>query len=166
MDEQLGEIGLTLGLYIGLPALFLGFGWFIGYLSETRHERSLQKREDALKDVEVTDMRNPPGFSDSSGQCMLVTGEAVMASDVFKTWVFGLKNVVGGESKTFTRLFGRARREALLRMKAQAKELGCNAVCNVRIEGADIGGNASGKGGKRGSNMAVVMASGTAWRRG
>ena len=38
MDEQIGEIGLTLGLYIGLPALFLGIGWFIGYLSESRHE--------------------------------------------------------------------------------------------------------------------------------
>ena len=58
-------------------------------------------------------MRNPPGFSNSSGQCMLVTGEAVIASDAFKTWVFGLKNIIGGESKTFARLFGRARREAL-----------------------------------------------------
>ena len=161
MDDQL----LTLGLYVGLPALFLCVGWFIGHLSETRHERSLQEREERLKDVEVTDMRNPPGFSNSSGQCMLVTGEAVIASDAFKTWVFGLKNIIGGESKTFARLFGRARREALLRMKEQAKELGFNAVCNVRIEGADIGGNASGQRGKRGSNMAVVMASGTAWLR-
>ena len=56
MDDQL----LTLGLYGCLPALFLGIGWFIGYLSETRHERSLQEREERLKDVEVTDMRNPP----------------------------------------------------------------------------------------------------------
>ena len=165
MDEQIGEIGLTLCLYIGLPALFLGIGWFIGYLSESRHEKSLRKREEALKDVEVTDMRNPPGFSDSAGACTLVSGEAVIASDAFKTWVFGLKNVVGGESKTFTRLFGRARREALLRMKAQAKDLGCNAICSVRIDGADIGGNASGVRGKRGSNMAIVKASGTAWRR-
>lgn len=95
---------------------------------------------------------------------MLVTGEAVMASDVFKSWVFGFKNIVGGESKTFTRLFDRARREALLRMKERARELGCDAVCNVRFDSADIGGNAT-SGAKKNSNMAVALVSGTAWRR-
>ena len=78
-------------------------------------ERRAREREEALKDVEATAMRNPPGFSASGGPCALVSGEAVVASDTFKTWVFGLKNIVGGESKNFTRLFDRARREALLR---------------------------------------------------
>ena len=54
--------------------------------------------------------------------------------------------------------------EALLRMKERARELGCNAVCNVRFDSADIGGNAAGAK-KKGSNMAVALVSGTAWRR-
>ena len=164
MDGENASLAVTLALYVGLPAAVLFVGWLVGHLSETKHERSLAAREEALKDVETTDLRNPPGFAGAEGPCSLVSGEAVVASDTFKTWVFGLKNIVGGESKTFTRLFDRARREALLRMKERARELGCNAVCNVRFDSADIGGNAAGAQ-KKGSNMAVALVSGTAWRR-
>ena len=164
MDGENASLAVTLALYVGLPAAVLFVGWLVGHLSETKHERSLAAREEALKDVETTDLRNPPGFAGAEGPCSLVSGEAVVASDTFKTWVFGLKNIVGGESKTFTRLFDRARREALLRMKERARELGCDAVCNVRFDSADIGGNAAGAK-KKGSNMAVALVSGTAWRR-
>ena len=164
MDGENASLAVTLALYVGLPAAVLFVGWLAGHLSETKHERSLAAREEALKDVETTGLRNPPGFAGAEGPCSLVSGEAVVASDTFKTWVFGLKNIVGGESKTFTRLFDRARREALLRMKERARELGCDAVCNVRFDSADIGGNAAGAK-KKGSNMAVALVSGTAWRR-
>ena len=162
MDGE--SLAVTLAFYVGLPAVVLFFGWLVGHLSETKHERSLALREETLKDIETTDMRNPPGFAGAEGPCALVSGEAVVASDTFKSWVFGFKNIVGGESKTFTRLFDRARREALLRMKERARELGCDAVCNVRFDSADIGGNAAGAK-KRGSNMAVALVSGTAWRK-
>ena len=164
MDGENASLAVTLALYVGLPAAVLFVGWLAGHLSETKHERSLAEREEALKDIETTDMRNPPGFAGAEGPCVLVSGEAVVASDTFKSWVFGFKNSVGGESKTFTRLFDRARRAALLRMKERALELGCNAVCNVRFDNADIGGNAAGAK-KKGSNMAVALVSGTAWRR-
>ncbi len=165
MDGESTSLAVTFALYVGLPALVLFVGWLVGHLSETKHERSLALREEALKDIETTDMRNPPGFAGADGPCALVSGEAVVASDAFKSWVFKLKNIVGGESRTFTRLFERARREALLRMKERARELGCDAVCNVRFDCADIGGNAVGAGKKRGLNMAVALVSGTAWRR-
>ena len=164
MDGENASLAVTLALYVGLPAFVLFVGWFVGHLSEAKHERSLALREEALKDIETTDLRNPPGYNGAEGPCALVSGEAVVASDTFKSWVFGFKNIVGGESKTFTRLFDRARREALLRMKERARELGCNAVCNVRFDSADIGGNAAGAK-KKGSNMAVALVSGTAWRR-
>ena len=165
MDGENASLAVTLALYVGLPAAVLFVGWLAGHLSETKHERSLAAREEALKDVETTDLRNPPGFAGAEGPCSLVSGEAVVASDTFKTWVFGLKNIVGGESKTFTRLFDRARREALLRMKERARELGCDAVCNVRFDSADIGGNATSGAKKKNLNMAVALVSGTAWRR-
>lgn len=165
MQEQSAMDAVSLAINIGIPLLIIGTGLVAGSVSERRHEKSLRKRERELADVETTAMRSPPGFKGSNGPCALVSGEAVVASDTFKSWIFGIKNIVGGESKSFTRLFDRARREALLRMKAQAKELGFNAVCNVRFDSADIGGNAAGAGRKRGSNMAVALASGTAWRR-
>ena len=164
MEKQVETI-ITLVLYVGIPAIVLFVGWLAGHLAETSHERSLAEREEALKDIETTDMRNPPGFANAEGPCALVSGEAVVASDTFKSWLFGFKNILGGESKTFTRLFERARREALARMKARARELGCNAVCNVRYESADIGGNATSGAKNKNSNMAVALVSGTAWRR-
>lgn len=165
MDGENASLAVTLALCVGLPAAVLFVGWLAGHLSETKHERSLAAREEALKDIETTDLRNPPGFAGAEGPCSLVSGEAVVASDTFKTWVFGLKNIVGGESKTFARLFDRARREALLRMKERARELGCDAVCNVRFDSADIGGNATSGAKKKNLNMAVALVSGTAWRR-
>lgn len=163
--ETQSETIFTLVFYVGIPAIALFVGWLAGHLAETKHERSLSEREKALKDIETTDMRNPPGFANAEGPCALVSGEAVVASDTFKSWLFGFKNILGGESKTFTRLFERARREALVRMKTRARELGCNAVCNVRYDSADIGGNAASGNKKNSSNMAVALVSGTAWRR-
>ena len=155
---------INLVVYVGLPLLVLFIGWLIGRIQERRHIASLERRESALSRVEVCDLRSPPGFAESDGPCELVCGEAVIASDAFKRWLFALKNIVGGESKTFRVLFDRARREALLRMKKRAAELGCNAVCNVRYDSSDIGGNAGGSA-KKSSEMAVVLVSGTAWRR-
>ena len=103
MDGGNASLAVTLALYVGLPAVVLFVGWLVGHLSETKHERSLALREEALKDIETTDLRNPPGYNGAEGPCALVSGEAVVASDTFKSWVFGFKNIVGGESKTFTR---------------------------------------------------------------
>ena len=162
MSSQGAESLIGLLIYVGVPTLILGVGWIVGRLSERRHEKSLCARELALASIEVTTIRQPEDFKKSSGGCQFVCGEAVVASDAFKTWGFGLKNVVGGESRAFTRLFDRARREALVRMKQQALELGFNAICNVRYDSADVGGNAGTK--KNGSsNMAISIVSGTAW---
>ena len=49
-----------------------------------------------------------------------------------------LKNIVGGELKGYTELLVEARRQATERMKAQASELGANAVINVRFSTASV----------------------------
>ena len=165
MSAEANAIQLLL-FYVVLPTAILSTGWAAGHAAEQRHEKSLRRREAELSDIEATTTHSPPGFAECGGRCTLVSGEAVVGSDAFKSWVFGLKNVVGGESRTFTRLFERARREALVRMKEQARELGCDAICNVRFDSADIGGNAAGANRKSRQNMAVALVSGTAWKRG
>ena len=45
----------------------------------------------------------------------------------------GLKNVVGGELKSYTELLTQARQEAVSRMEKQAQMLGANAIVNVRF---------------------------------
>ena len=61
------SMAVTLALYVGFPAAVLFVGWLVGHLSETKHERSLVLREEALEDIETTDMRNPPGFAGAEG---------------------------------------------------------------------------------------------------
>ena len=165
MEEEAADLGVAI-FYIVLPIAALVLWWVLGHLTERKHLRSLAEREAAVGDFAVTSLKTPVGCAASQDTPpTIVCGEAVIASDGFKSWVFGLKNVVGGESKTFTRLFERARREALHRMIAEAKAGGYNAICNVRFESVDIGGNTS-QPAKKNMNMAVCQAFGTAYRRG
>jgi uncharacterized protein YbjQ (UPF0145 family) len=45
----------------------------------------------------------------------------------------GLKNLVGGEIKEYTKLLAQAREEAIDRMIYDAEQLGSDAVVNVRF---------------------------------
>ena len=165
MEEEAADLGVVI-FYIVLPIAALVFWWAIGHFTERKHIRSLAEREAEVGDFAITSLKTPVGCAVGQGvPPTMVCGEAVVASDGFKSWVFGLKNVVGGESKTFSRLFERARREALLRMIAEAKAGGYNAICNVRFESVDIGGNAT-QPAKKNMNMAVCQAFGTAYVRG
>ena len=73
----------------------------------------------------------------------LVSGSTVRAKHVGRDIMAGLKNLVGGELKGYTELLEDARSEAKERMIAQAKELGANAVVNVRFNTSSIAQGAS-----------------------
>ena len=73
----------------------------------------------------------------------LVTGSTVRAKHVGRDLMASLKNIVGGELKGYTELLEDAREEAKNRMIAQAKELGANAVINVRFDTSSVAQGAS-----------------------
>jgi uncharacterized protein YbjQ (UPF0145 family) len=73
----------------------------------------------------------------------LVAGSTVRAKHVGRDFMAGLKNLVGGELKGYTELLEDARRQAKERMIAQAKELGANAIVNVRFNTSSIAQGAS-----------------------
>ncbi len=166
METSANNDGLfALAFYVGLPLVLLAVQWVIGGAIERRHLKLLANRERMLNDFPVTSLKKPPaGTVSSSRPPMLVTGEAVISSDYFKNWLFGFIAFFGGESKTFTLLFERARREATLRMIDQARLAGYNAICNVRYESADIAGNAATNDGRtKPLKMASCTVSGTAY---
>ena len=68
----------------------------------------------------------------------LVQGSTVRAKHIGRDFMAGLKNLVGGELKGYTELLGDSRKEAVERMKAQASELGANAVVNVRFATSSV----------------------------
>ena len=68
----------------------------------------------------------------------LVQGSTVRAKHIGRDFMAGLKNLVGGELKGYTELLGDSRKEAVERMKAQASQLGANAVVNVRFATSSV----------------------------
>jgi uncharacterized protein YbjQ (UPF0145 family) len=81
----------------------------------------------------------------------LVQGSTVRAKHVGRDILAGLKNIVGGELKSYTMLLNESRTEALDRMVEQARAAGANAVVNIRFSTSNIAAGA-----------AEVMAYGTA----
>lgn len=73
----------------------------------------------------------------------LVQGSTVRAKHVGRDIAAGLKNLIGGELKGYTELLVESRREATERMLAQARELGANAVVNVRYATSSVTAGAS-----------------------
>jgi len=68
----------------------------------------------------------------------LVQGSTIRAKHVGRDFMAGLKNLVGGELKGYTELMRESREEATNRMVEQAKQLGANAVVNVRYATSSV----------------------------
>ena len=68
----------------------------------------------------------------------VVQGSTVQAKNVFRDIGASLKNLVGGELRSYTDLINDAREEAIDRMKKEAEAMGANAVLNVRFATSTI----------------------------
>ncbi|MEP6608180.1 MAG: YbjQ family protein [Burkholderiaceae bacterium] len=73
----------------------------------------------------------------------MVQGSTVRAKHVGKDIFAGLKNIVGGELKSYTELMQEAREQAVERMIAEAKSMGANAILNVRFATTSIAAGAA-----------------------
>ena len=126
-------------IIIFLVLLLLGFGF--GRLAERRHYRRIREREDAFRSLIVVPGRVLPSQY-VRHESRLVRGNVVISVDYFKVVVAGLRNLVGGRVATFESLLDRGRREAILRMQAEAQECGADAVYNMKFETSRVSGNA------------------------
>ncbi len=120
-------------------AILLILGFTVGSVVERMHFRRLARREAALSYMLVTDTKSMP-VTTTGESCGLVVGEVVIAADYFKTFLAGLRKLVGGNLRTYETLMERARREAILRMMESAQGMGANRVINIRLASSDIGG--------------------------
>ena len=75
----------------------------------------------------------------------LVVGSVVIAEDYFKRVAASLKSLVGGNIRSYESLLERGRREAIVRMKEEARRLGATHVVNVRLETASLSEDWSGQ---------------------
>lgn len=123
--EAFGQLGVT------LVVLFAAY--FTGGYYERKHFRSIRERELQFRDMLVTTVSQLPTGVQAQ-RANLVTGGVVVSLDYFKRFMAGLRTIVGGRIKAYEPLLDRARREALLRMRADARRRGFDLVINVRLE--------------------------------
>ena len=141
-------------LIILIVLLALGYGF--GRHSESKHYASIIEREKHLNKIPVIASRIPP-HGNPNYDSQLVTGSVVISIDYFKRFIAGLRNLVGGRVSSYETLVDRARREAILRMKEEAKKLNAEMVFNIKLETASIH-----KGRRNGIGSVEVLAYGTA----
>lgn len=137
------------------------FGLIIGRTVEKRHFRKLDEREAAISDMLVTQLKSFPNAAPSGQPPTLMLAEAVIGSDYLKSWFAKWRNMFGGEIRSYQTLQERGKREVILRLAESARAQGYNAICNVRVSPADVGGNTTAQ--KKQMPMAAVIASATAY---
>jgi uncharacterized protein YbjQ (UPF0145 family) len=136
--------------------VLLALGYFVGRWKEKVHYKSIREREAQYANVLAFAVRYPPDVV-TPQDCRMVSGSVVISSDYFKQFVAGLRTMIGGRLSSYESLLDRARREATLRMKAQAQQFGSTLVVNVKVESTTVSGGA-----RKGLPAMEVMAYGTA----
>ncbi len=101
---------------------------------------SLDPRRDTVgrtRNMIISNMEEIPG-KHLVQHLGIVQGSTVRAKNVFRDIGASLKNLVGGELKSYTELMNESRQAALDRMEQEAEALGANAVLNVRFSTSTI----------------------------
>ena len=124
--------------------IFLTLGYVFGQLAEKKHYKSIREREGELRKIIAVNSRFPP-HDGVQRAGLLVSGSVVISVDYFKRFLAGLRSLLGGRITSYETLLDRARREAILRMKAEARQLGADMVFNMKLETSSISKNARGK---------------------
>jgi len=141
-------------LIIFLTLLILGYGF--GRVAESRHFKSIKKRETQYQKILTFSTRFPPNDIGTVNSDF-VGGSVVISIDYFKRIAATLRGLIGGRVTTYETLIERARREAILRMKEEAKLKGATFIINVKLETSSIT-----KGNKQQVTCVEVYAYGTA----
>ena len=105
-------------LIIFLSLVALGYG--AGTWAERRHYRTIVEREQAMMELPAVTLKSVNSPQEKIQSSRLVHGSAVISVDYFKRILAMLRNIFGGKVTSYESLVDRARREALLRMKAMA----------------------------------------------
>ncbi|MET1080428.1 MAG: heavy metal-binding domain-containing protein [Pseudomonas sp.] len=124
-------MGLLIQFIVFLGLLLIGR--YFGRRAEQRHYRHLTLNEAALRHISLSSERHPSNDQPIvRGQ--LVVGSVVIADDYFKRLLALIRSFFGGRLNSYDSLIERGRREACLRMQAQAQRLGASQIINVRFE--------------------------------
>ncbi len=120
--------------------VLIAIGYIAGTLAASNHYQSIKQRERRFLRLPAVTIKNAIDENAVVEKAQLVSGSVVISLDYFKRVLAGLRNLFGGEISSYETLIDRARREAILRMKEEARR--ADIILNVRIETSSIGQSA------------------------
>jgi UPF0145 protein HMPREF6745_1609 len=83
----------------------------------------------------------------------VVTGETIIGANLFKDFMAGIRDIIGGRSGSYEKVLREAKDTSLAEMQQRAEQMGANAIVGVDIDYETIGQNGC---------MLMVAVSGTA----
>lgn len=103
----------------------------------TQMRRKLRQKKLSGDEMILTNIELIPGW-EIVEHYGLVWGNTIRAKHIGKDILASIKNFFGGELTAYTQLLQESRAEAVERMKAQARELGANAIVNIRFSTSSV----------------------------
>jgi uncharacterized protein YbjQ (UPF0145 family) len=85
----------------------------------------------------------------------VVTGEAILGTNIFRDFFAGIRDIVGGRSGSYEKALREAREIAIGEMQDEARKLGANGVVGIDLDYENITAGSN-------SSMLMVSATGTA----
>ena len=86
-----------------------------------------------MENMKISTLPTAEGLGTIAESLGMVQGSTVRARHVGNDIMAGIKNIIGGEVKEYTKLMAEAREHALQRMKENAHAMGADAVINIRF---------------------------------
>ncbi len=83
----------------------------------------------------------------------VVTGETIIGANMFKDFMAGIRDIVGGRSGSYEKVLREAKDTSMQEMMERAQAMGANAIVGIDIDYETIG---------NGGSMLMVATSGTA----
>ncbi|MBD2441515.1 YbjQ family protein [Nostoc sp. FACHB-110] len=87
----------------------------------------------------------------------IVTAEVVYGSNFLRDFLASIRDVIGGRTGSYERLFEEGQRKAIAELEQRAQRLGANAVIGIEIDTGTINVDQSGV-------LMLITATGTAVR--
>lgn len=87
----------------------------------------------------------------------VVTAEVVYGTNALRDFFAGIRDIIGGRTASYERVFERGQRDALAELEQRAANLGANAVVGIRVDTGSINVDQTG-------SLLLITATGTALR--
>lgn len=118
---------------------------------DIRESENVKRR--AIQSIMVTTTPSVAGYSVTK-VIDVISAECVFGMNVFKDFFTAVSDIFGGRSETSQRALKEARQLCIRELKAEAHQLGANAVIGVSLDYSEFSG--------KGKSMLFLAASGTA----